>query len=150
MPLTPKYAAVHDLLIQYHQLLKRRLEQSLKDTDLHVPSYRVLDLVDRSPGIALGEITAKVGVTGGAITTISRRLMKLKLLSCRRDSRDRRIVRPQVTMNGQAELRLARTIVEKELAAVDCGLSSREEKRLEVLLEGLAGRLRLENSGKRP
>jgi DNA-binding MarR family transcriptional regulator len=141
LPKTSKYASVYDLLFSCHHLLERKVELALGGTDLHVASYRVLDLADRFPGIGMGEITKRLLVTGGNTTNISNRLVKLGLLTREYDQNDRRILRAKVSARGRARARAARKAVEDELKRTFGALPVAELSTLNEELDGLTDRL---------
>lgn len=69
---------------------------------LTTTQLRVLFLVRAAPGVTAGELASRLGVTPPTISGIVDRLVKLGLMRREDDEADRRLVRNQLTEQGEA------------------------------------------------
>ncbi len=109
----PEEAAFLELL-RTTDRLSRRLVQVLKAEALSPTQYNVLRILRGAPeGLACGEIGDRMITRDPDITRLLDRLEKRKLISRRRDAKDRRVVLARITGEGLKTLgRLDDPIVE--------------------------------------
>ena len=96
----PEEAAYLDL-VRTTEMLSRPLAQVLKTEDLSPAQYNVLRILRGSPeGLTCGEIGNRMITRDPDITRLLDRMEKRKLISRRRDDKDRRVVLPRITAEG--------------------------------------------------
>jgi DNA-binding MarR family transcriptional regulator len=96
----PEEAAYLDLL-RTTEMLSRPLAQVLRGEDLSPAQYNVLRILRGSPdGLTCGEIGNRMITRDPDITRLLDRMEKRKLISRRRDDKDRRVVLPRITTQG--------------------------------------------------
>ena len=109
-------------LLKSHGLLLREVRRRVPQ-GLTLPQFDVLaQLYRRPPGMTPGELTRELLVTGGNVTDVARRLVRLGLVARVAVPEDRRTVRIALTRRGRSVMREAiprhRRDVERLMAAI--------------------------------
>jgi DNA-binding MarR family transcriptional regulator len=96
----PEEAAFLDLL-RTTDLLSRGLAGVLKTQDLSANQYNVLRILRGAPdGLPCGEVASRMITRDPDITRLLDRMEKRRLISRRRETGDRRMVRARITPEG--------------------------------------------------
>ena len=101
---------LHDIAIQLRRgvmRLSRRLRLAATDS-LSPSQVSVLGLLDKYESLTLGEIAACEQVRPPSITPLVKSLQSAQLVTCLKDSSDRRSTRVSLTAQGRRELNTIR------------------------------------------
>jgi DNA-binding MarR family transcriptional regulator len=105
-------------LLKVHALLLRELRRRMPE-ELTLPQFDVLAQLQRRPqGMTPGELTRELLVTGGNVTVIVDRLVRLGLAERRPVPHDRRAVLVRLTRPGQSLMRRAIPRHRREVGAL--------------------------------
>lgn len=140
MPEPPACVQAYLELVRCHEALSAQSAQFFREFGLTEQQYNVLRILyvrDEGDGVPCSEIGARLLNRVPDITRLLDRLEKAGWVTRRRCTHDRRVVRAQLTDEGQA---LVERIHEPLLRSVDermAGLSDEELERLTELLSRL-------------
>jgi len=115
----------------------KKLENDLEKIGLTPPQFYVLATIGYAGGLPFGEIGAKMMVTVSNLTGIVDRLEDKKLVSRRRDEKDRRVVHVLLTDRGTKLYKSAIPLFEKTVGEVFATIDHAEQKKLSALLRKL-------------
>ncbi|MSR36729.1 MAG: MarR family transcriptional regulator [Gemmatimonadetes bacterium] len=131
-------------LARCYATFARTVSTRVAEYGLTTPQFGVLEALYHLGPLPLGELAAKLLVTGGNITYVMDRLEEQGLVLRERSSQDRRVVRAQLTEAG--ERLVAKAFPRHALAIADLAaeLGPEEQEALRDLLKrlgkGIAGR----------
>jgi DNA-binding MarR family transcriptional regulator len=138
------YATSEPLLAQVERIVVASVAvtaRALSDAspELTLGQWRVMVLIDRPGGMAVGAIASSLGSKIAAVSRLIGRLRERGLIQTQRASDDARVVLVSLTTSGR---RLRRQIVESRRAALRAMLvDSRLTADMQPLVEQLAGAL---------
>ena len=99
---------------------------------LSVPQFRCLNFIFGSPGCAMGEIAAFLGVTMPTASAMADRLVQAGLVQPQTASGDRRRSRLELTPAGLAQLELIQNRAQGELNAVLAVCTPQDQQTLQA------------------
>jgi DNA-binding MarR family transcriptional regulator len=112
--------------------VRKRLRESF---DVTLPRFDLMAQLDRTPaGLTLGELSQRMMVSNGNITSIVEALVGQGLVDRKASAQDRRAQVVSLTPDGLRTFRQMATAHEGWIAATFAGLSSAEEEQLMALL----------------
>jgi DNA-binding MarR family transcriptional regulator len=123
--------------LRFNLLSHKKLEADLGKQGLTPPQFYVLATIGYAGGLPFGEIGAKMMVTVSNLTGIVDRLEEKKLVSRKRDERDRRVVRVVLTEKGAKLYKSTIPLFEKSISAIFAALDKIQQKELSALLRKL-------------
>lgn len=91
---------LRDLVHRFGQSFSRRMLNSLLIEEINLPQYNTLHALAQMGETSMGELSERMGVTMGASTNIVDKLVRGGMAARRRDPKDRRMVRVQLTGRG--------------------------------------------------
>lgn len=107
---------------------------------LSVPQFRCLNFISRSPGCAIGEVAAFLGVTMPTASAMADRLVQAGLVQPQMATGDRRRSRLETTPTGLAQLARIQDRAQGELKAALAVCTPQEQQTLQA---GLAVLMRV-------
>lgn len=115
-------------LADTHRLASVRINSDLRRYGLTLPQYSVLRAVGRSEAgyLAMNQIGQDLLVTYADVTLIVDNLEKHNWLRRRREARDRRVVRIELTQEGRQLWKRISSVHKKRIAKLLRGLSKQE------------------------
>jgi DNA-binding MarR family transcriptional regulator len=123
--------------LRFNLLSHKKLEADLEKQGLTPPQFYVLATIGYAGGLPFGEIGAKMMVTVSNLTGIVDRLEEKKLVSRKRDERDRRVVHVILTEKGAKLYKSTIPLFEKSISAIFAAVDKTEQKELSALLRKL-------------
>jgi len=116
-----------------------RIRQKLRESfDITLPRFDLMAQLERHPeGLTMGELSRRMMVTGGNITTIVDQLEKEKLVVREVGVHDRRSFMVKLTMAGRKAFKDMAVAHEAWVASMFEGLSSNQLSQLYTLLGSL-------------
>jgi DNA-binding MarR family transcriptional regulator len=116
-----------------------RIRQKLRESfDITLPRFDLMAQLERHPeGLTMGELSRRMMVTGGNITTIVDQLEKEKLVVREVGVHDRRSFMVKLTMAGREAFKDMAVAHEAWVASMFEGLSSNQLSQLYTLLGSL-------------
>jgi DNA-binding MarR family transcriptional regulator len=123
--------------LRFNLLSHKKLEADLQRQGLTPPQFYVLATIGYAGGLPFGEIGAKMMVTVSNLTGIVDRLEEKKLVSRKRDERDRRVVHVVLTEKGTKLYKSTIPLFEKSISAIFAAVDKTEQKELSALLRKL-------------
>lgn len=123
--------------LRFNLLSHKRLEDELEKLALTAPQFYVLATIGYAGGLPFGEIGAKMMVTVSNLTGIVDRLEEKKLVSRKRDLRDRRVVHVVLTEKGAKLYKSTIPLFEKSISQIFSPLDKPQQKELSALLRKL-------------
>jgi DNA-binding MarR family transcriptional regulator len=91
---------IQQLMHRFTQSFGRRMMNSLVQGQINLPQYNTMHVLAEMDEASMGELAERMGVTMGASTNIVDKLVRSGYATRRRDSRDRRMVKVQLTEKG--------------------------------------------------
>lgn len=88
---------VNDLIGVIHRCMRRFFESQMKKYDITPPQFEVLVTLWNEDGLVLSELGRRLARDGPTITGIIDRMEKKKLVTRKRNMRDRRIIKVYLT-----------------------------------------------------
>ena len=116
----------------------RHMEGALKKLGLHLSQYAMLALLDQRGKMTMSVIGRELGVTMGAGTNITDRLLNAELVVRDRDTKDRRVVWVKLTDKGRVALKSAEGVAADYLASRLAALDGAERGALIAACRKLA------------
>jgi DNA-binding MarR family transcriptional regulator len=113
------------------------LEADLGKQGLTPPQFYVLATIGYAGGLPFGEIGAKMMVTVSNLTGIVDRLEEKKLVTRKRDERDRRVVHVVLTEKGARLYKSTIPLFEKSISEIFAAVDKSQQKELSALLRRL-------------
>ena len=129
------------LLKRAQHALRTRMDEALHPLALTTPQYSVLSAVELQPGISNAALARTAFVTAQTMQGIVVNLERAGLLQRKPDPDHGRIQRGELTLQGQAVLREAHTVVAKVQGRMTAGLDRSEVEFLSALLARCADHL---------
>jgi DNA-binding MarR family transcriptional regulator len=123
--------------LRFNLLSHKKLEADLEKQGLTPPQFYVLATIGYAGGLPFGEIGAKMMVTVSNLTGIVDRLEEKKLVSRKRDERDRRVVHVVLTEKGAKLYKSTIPLFEKSVSAIFAAVDKTQQKELSALLRKL-------------
>jgi DNA-binding MarR family transcriptional regulator len=123
--------------LRFNLLSHKKLEADLEKQGLTPPQFYVLATIGYAGGLPFGEIGAKMMVTVSNLTGIVDRLEEKKLVSRKRDERDRRVVHVVLTEKGARLYKSTIPLFEKSISAIFAAVDKSQQKKLSALLRKL-------------
>jgi DNA-binding MarR family transcriptional regulator len=123
--------------LRFNLLSHKKLEADLEKQGLTPPQFYVLATIGYAGGLPFGEIGAKMMVTVSNLTGIVDRLEEKKLVSRKRDERDRRVVHVVLTEKGAKLYKNTIPLFEKSISAIFAAVDKAQQKKLSALLRKL-------------
>jgi DNA-binding MarR family transcriptional regulator len=121
------------------RLVTQAYRAHLEPHGLTYPQYIVLMVLWETDGVSLQEIGGRLSLDSGTLTPVLKRMVVAKLITQRRDARDRRVVHTFLTAKGR-RLRAKVTHVPVDLLC-EVGLTMTEVTQLKQRLSSLIGKL---------
>jgi DNA-binding MarR family transcriptional regulator len=123
--------------LRFNLISHKKLEADLEKQGLTPPQFYVLATIGYAGGLPFGEIGAKMMVTVSNLTGIVDRLEEKKLVSRKRDERDRRVVHVVLTEKGAKLYKTTIPLFEKSISAIFAAVDRTQQKELSALLRKL-------------
>jgi DNA-binding MarR family transcriptional regulator len=123
--------------LRFNLLSQKKLEADLEKQGLTPPQFYVLATIGYAGGLPFGEIGAKMMVTVSNLTGIVDRLEEKKLVSRKRDERDRRVVHVILTEKGAKLYKSTIPLFEDSISTIFARVDKAEQKELSHLLRKL-------------
>lgn len=123
--------------LRFNLLSQKKLEADLEKQGLTPPQFYVLATIGYAGGLPFGEIGAKMMVTVSNLTGIVDRLEEKKLVSRKRDERDRRVVHVVLTEKGAKLYKSTIPLFEKSISTIFARVDKTQQKELSALLRKL-------------
>ena len=116
-----------------------KIRQKLRESfDITLPRFDLMAQLERHPdGLTMGELSRRMMVTGGNITTIVDQLEKEKLVMRQVGATDRRSFTVKLTQSGRDAFSDMAVAHEEWVAEMFAGLSSNQQNQLNSLLGAL-------------
>jgi len=130
-------------LADTYKIVHNRVNSDLRQYGLTQPQYHVLRVIGKSESgsLAMSEIGRKLLVTYADVTLIVDNLEKRNYLKRVRGSKDRRVVRVELTPKGLALWRRIRAVHRRKVAGLMSGLSRSELKELTASADKIRARI---------
>mgnify|MGYP001271588132 CR=1 FL=1 len=116
----------------------RHMAGALKKLGLHLSQYAMLALLDQRGKMTMSVVGRELGVTMGAGTNLTDRLVDAGLVVRDRDTEDRRVVWVELTNKGRAALKSAEGVAADYLASRLAALDGAERGALIAACRKLA------------
>ena len=116
----------------------RTMERGLKKTGLGISQYGLLAILAERGKMTMSAIGREMGLTKGAGTNITDRLISADLVTRERDEEDRRVVWVELTDKGRAALKSAKGVAADYLASRLAALDGAERGALIAACRKLA------------
>jgi DNA-binding MarR family transcriptional regulator len=123
--------------LRFNLLSHKKLEADLGKQGLTPPQFYVLATIGYAGGLPFGEIGAKMMVTVSNLTGIVDRLEEKKLVTRKRDERDRRVVHVVLTEKGARLYKSTIPLFEKSISEIFAAVDKSQQKELSALLRRL-------------
>ncbi|HEX2227205.1 MAG TPA: MarR family transcriptional regulator [Candidatus Binatia bacterium] len=123
--------------LRFNLHAQKKLEADLDKQGLTPPQFYVLATIGYAGGLAFGEIGAKMMVTVSNLTGIVDRLEEKKLVTRKRDERDRRVVHVILTDQGAKLYKSTIPLFEKSISTIFARVDKTQQKELSALLRKL-------------
>jgi DNA-binding MarR family transcriptional regulator len=113
-----------------------KIRQKLRESfDITLPRFDLMAQLERHPdGLSMGELSRRMMVTGGNITTIVDQLEKEKLVARQVGLSDRRSFTVKLTRAGREAFSEMAVAHEEWVADIFAGLSNNQQSQLYILL----------------
>ena len=113
-----------------------KIRQKLRESfDITLPRFDLMAQLERHPdGLSMGELSRRMMVTGGNITTIVDQLEKEKLVARQVGLSDRRSLTVKLTRAGREAFSEMAVAHEEWVADIFAGLSNNQQSQLYTLL----------------
>ena len=121
---------IHFLLPQIMENLFFGGRQKLEHPDITITQIRTLHVLTENDNCTMSELSDRAFVTLGTMTTTVNNLVKNKLVKRIRSTKDRRLVRVQLTDYGKEIIQEHQQRCKEQLAGVIQGLEEEEQERL--------------------
>jgi len=123
--------------LRFSLISYKKLESDLEKLDLTPPQFYVLATIGYAGGLPFGEIGAKMMVTVSNLTGIVDRLEEKKLVTRKRDDKDRRVVHVVLTEKGAKLYKSTIPLFEKTVSQIFSSLDKPQQKELSALFRKL-------------
>jgi MarR family 2-MHQ and catechol resistance regulon transcriptional repressor len=120
--------------LRFNLLSHKKLENDLAKVDLTPPQFYVLATIGYAGSLPFGEIGAKMMVTVSNLTGIVDRLEEKKLVTRKRDQKDRRVVHVLLTEKGAMLYTTTIPLFETSISQIFNALDRTQQKELSALL----------------
>lgn len=117
------------------ELVKRQPEFMLRKITL--PQMVIINILSARPGCKMGDLSKILGVTKGAVTGLTDRLMRSGLLRRARSKEDRRIVNVELTSKGKSYARRLNEFKLKVVSSLFSNISADERAQYLAILRKL-------------
>jgi len=123
--------------LRFNLLSHKKLENDLAKVDLTPPQFYVLATIGYAGSLPFGEIGVKMMVTVSNLTGIVDRLEEKKLVTRKRDHRDRRVVHVLLTEKGAMLYKTTIPLFETSISQIFNAIDRAQQKELSALLRKL-------------
>ncbi|HZD40366.1 MAG TPA: MarR family transcriptional regulator [Terriglobales bacterium] len=120
--------------LRFNLFSHKKLENDLAKLDLTPPQFYVLATIGYAGSLPFGEIGAKMMVTVSNLTGIVDRLEEKKLVTRKRDQKDRRVVHVSLTEKGAKLYKTTIPQFETSISQIFNPLDRTQQKELSALL----------------
>ncbi len=125
------------VLNRCQQSIMRRGHETIKESNLTIPQFAVLEMLYHKGSLKVGEIIEKSLSTIGSISVVIDNLIKIGLVKKEKCNEDKRITYVAITLEGKKLIEEVFPNHLKELENIMVGLSKEEKQILIMLLKKL-------------
>ncbi|KAF0197514.1 MAG: 5'-methylthioadenosine phosphorylase [Bacillota bacterium] len=113
--------------------------QALEQLNMTPSQFNTLQVVAHRPEWRMTDLSTRLHVSAGSLTTMMNRLIELELIERTRSTTDRRVVTVKLTDKGTTILQSGRDHMRSTLAAILATLPPADREELRVSLETMNG-----------
>lgn len=138
----------HEVLIALRRIIRAtdlHSKRLFKTSGLTIPQVVVLQSIRDLGEVTTGQISTRVSLSQGTVTTILDRLESRGLIERYRSVADRRVVHARLTRQGHATLRKAPPLLHEQFANAFAALSVAKQERIIQTLQEIAGMMGAEH-----
>lgn len=131
-----------DVLVALRRIIRatdRHSKRLARETGLTIPQIVVMQSVRELGEVTTGEISERVSLSQGTVTTVLDRLEERGLVERYRSAADRRVVHTRLTPAGEAARRKAPPLLQEHFQARFASLPAGRQREIVSALQAVAG-----------
>ncbi len=144
---TPDFEQLFNTLLALGKLMSQQTQESHEERSATILQFSALNFIKEQPNATVSDLAVPLQLSKSSATQLVERLVKLGLVERTNDSDDRRIIRLNITNNGEKEFSALRNKMLEKMKRIFSKLPANDLRELIRIHSNLIETLKKEQNG---